>query len=276
MYLTTPTATASPGPAPLAGKPSPLVYEHLGPTGLEGRLRIDVADQAFRRSTELVRGPHTVLLGMSPGNGYFTKKRVEIAVAAFAQLSGNVAVIVPDAISIHTYRALGYSESDCRAHVKKHGQHLKNRAQRAIELSAVQTPGARVRQLDWNRDVASIPGFVDARARLERLVEHDPRFRHDVLGVARTVIEGKRQGAGATEAAVREAANYLLSEFAFIRVCRSLLGERVVVPYHKPFPLAADLAAGVYGESIPGVSWPTYEIEILGGDELAAGGSHAH
>jgi tRNA-dependent cyclodipeptide synthase len=220
-----------------------------------------------------MRKPHVVLLGMSVGNGFFSRKRIEIAICGFARLSGDLAVIVPDSIAIHTYLALGYTESEARASVKKRGLGLKSRCRRAIELSRAMSP-AKVRMLDWESDVSSQSLYQGAYAEVKRLFETHNRFRGDLLRTARSVVESKTTDSDITESALVECAHYLLKELAYFRICRDLFGMDVLIPYHSFIGVAADFCDGVYGEPVRGVGWAVYDIDLLGDTDAALGGSY--
>src|SRR5262249_46582201 len=151
--------------------------------GLEGRLRILPRrhTRALRTGMDLLgKQPH-VVLGMSPGNAFFTRKRIEIAVCGMARLFGEVTVVVPDAIAVHTYRALGYSEQQSRAKAKENGLNIKNRCQRAMERARIESPSTELRILDWECDVKSLPGYWEAYGRVCTLFDTNEHFRKDVL-----------------------------------------------------------------------------------------------
>src|SRR5262245_57233868 len=111
-----------------------FVYLHRNADSLEGKLRILPArhNRALRTGLELLRKRPLIILGMSPGNAFFTRKRVEIAVCAMARLFGEVAIVVPDTIAVHTYRALGYDEKQSQAKAKKKGLNIRNHCLHAI------------------------------------------------------------------------------------------------------------------------------------------------
>lgn len=254
--------------------PDPLRYVHAGPEGVEGQLRVlsTVHSPAFALGLELMNKPHVVLLGMSPGNGFFSRKRVDIAVCGFAQLSGNVAVVVPDTIAIHTYRALGYTEREGRDRARKHGQLLKSRCRRSIELSRTLS-SASVRLLDWDVDVTAQHQYEAAWTEVMLLFETHKRFRADILLTAQSFIQSRTTDP-LTESALVECANYILKELAWLRICRNALGMDVLVPYHKYFAVAADFCDGLYSEPVPGVGWAVYDIDLFGETGDATGGAH--
>jgi tRNA-dependent cyclodipeptide synthase len=209
---------------------------------------------------------------MSPGNGFFSRKRVEIAICGFARLSGNVAVVVPDTIAIHTYRALGYAERAAKERVKKHGLLLKGRCRRALELNGALSPDSQVRMLDWENDISSGSNYQSAYAEVKGLFETHQRFREDILQTARMFLESKASSSPISEAAAAECSHYLLKELAFLRICRGILGTDVLIPYHKHFAVAADFCDGVYGDPVSGVGWVVYDIDLFDENGEPSGG----
>jgi tRNA-dependent cyclodipeptide synthase len=264
-----------PGVAPLAGRDvqlcpraaESLLYRHWGPQGIEGTLRIlPLCDnRALKTGQDLLSTRPLVLLGMSPGNAYFTRKRIEIAVCGMAHLLGDVALVIPDTIATHTYRALGYPEKECQAKARANGLNIRNRALRAMERVRVDSPSGNIRILDWERDIASLPGYWQAYARVCHLFDTNERFRSDVLLKGSDVLSAKLGGQAPTRAALRENADYLLKEFAYFRVCRAAFGRDLVVPYYQSFALAHGFCDGGYSEPLPGIGWLVYEIEIFNG-----------
>jgi tRNA-dependent cyclodipeptide synthase len=213
---------------------------------------------------------------MSPGNGFFTRKRIEIAVCGMAHLFGEVAVVVPDTIAVHTYRALGYSEQQSLAKARSNGQSVKNRCQRAIERARTECPSANLRIVDWERDVASLAGYPDAYTKVCALFETNGTFRRDVLEKGRAVLTAKLDSALVTDAAVRECVEYLLNEFAYYLLLRASFGRDVVLPYHQDFGLGHGFCDGAYDEPQPGVGWLIYDIDLFGDDRSEHGVTYAN
>ena len=243
-----------------------FVYDHVGPDGrLEGRLRIarEPHSPALQLGLDLLDRPHTVLLGFSPGNGYFNTKRVEIALCGFAQLSGDVTVVVPDTIAAHTYRARGYSDTDSDASAKAEGRNLKRRCRRGLERSSITSPSARMRVLDWERDVWAAAWVPRAHARIEQLFETDAAFRAQTIDLVHVVLGTKVGSEHITPAALREGANYVLKELAFMSACRETLGVDVIIPYYRRWTLGTNFCEGVFGDAVPGVGWMVYDIEVF-------------
>jgi tRNA-dependent cyclodipeptide synthase len=263
-----PPATAPTSHDSCPQMPEPFVYEHRGAHGLEGRLRILPRrhTRALRTGLDLLPARPLAVLGFSPGNAFFTRKRVEIAVCAMARLFGEVAVVIPDTIAVHTYRALGYNEKQSYVKARENGLNLKNRCLRAIERVRAESPTADVRILDWDRDVASLPGYSNAYARVSALFDANERFRNDVLDKGYSVLGAKLGRETVTYAAAREGVEYLLKELAYFTLFRSTFGRDVVVPYHQDFRLGQSFCDGGYQDPLPGIGWLIYDIDVPSDD----------
>jgi tRNA-dependent cyclodipeptide synthase len=120
-----------------------------------------------------------------------------------------------------------------------------------------------MRVLDWERDVWADPRVTRAHAAIERLFETNEAFRDSTLDLVQTVLGSKTARAEIGAEALREGANYVLKELAFMGTCRSLLGVDVIIPYHRRFVLGASFTEGVYGEAAPGVGWLVYDVELF-------------
>lgn len=266
---------------PCSPAPESFVYEHSGPDGpdrMEGRLRILPArhTRALRIGLDMLPKQPLIILGISPGNAFFTRKRIEIAICGMARLFGEVNVIVPDTIAVHTYRALGYSEQQSYARAKENGLNIKNRCLRAIERARIESPSAKLRMLDWERDVTTLSGYWDAYAGVCRLFETNARFRNDVLDKGRAVLSAKQPETTIAEAAVREGVEYLLKEFAYFKLFRAAFGRNVVIPYHQDFALGQSFCDGGYAEPLPGIGWLIYDIDVFGANQITKGVSYAN
>jgi tRNA-dependent cyclodipeptide synthase len=243
--------------------PDSLGYLHRGPAGVEASFSFNerLAHPNTRSTADYFRSPHTVLLGFSVGNGYFTRRRVEIAVRGCAQHTAELALLVPDAISVHTYRALGYTEPQSQARWKKHRLHMSNRVRHAMKLAEMMGEPANMRLLSWAGHVSSLAALPSAMARVENLMLTNEVFRADVMDTARLVLEGKRDGEH-TESSIREASNYLLSELAFISICSQYFDSPVLIPYYKHFEVGIKFCAGAYDAPVENVSWAVYNIDL--------------
>lgn len=245
--------------------PETFTYDHYGPDGLEGRLSILPANHspALQIGLDLLPQRPLVLFGISPGNAFFTRKRVEVAICGMAQLFGEVTIVVPDTIGTHTYRALGLSEEKARTKARKEGLNIKNRCMRAMERALTDNPTAKLQLLDWENDIATLPGYRDTYAYVSRLFDTNPDFRQDVLAKGYEVLSKKIPEASITPTAVREGVEYLLKEFAYMMLSRDVFGRDLVIPYHQDFALGHRFCDGTYHAPLHGIGWLIFDIDMV-------------
>ncbi|SHL96977.1 tRNA-dependent cyclodipeptide synthase [Chitinophaga sp. CF418] len=243
---------------------SNLAHRHYEINVPDGSLRILplLHSPALQVGWEMLNRQPLVLLGMSPGNAFFTRKRIEVAISAMAKLFDEVHVLVPDTIAAHTYRALGYSEQEAIAKAKRNGQNIKNRCLRAMERARIESPLSKLRMLDWDQDIATLPGYEESYANVCHLFDTNEAFRRDALDKGRSVLAGKLDSALITEAAALESIQYLLKEFAYMAICRNGENRDIIIPYHQDFALGHGFCDGQYQDALPGLGWVVFEIEL--------------
>ncbi|WP_080055323.1 tRNA-dependent cyclodipeptide synthase [Spirosoma aerolatum] len=241
-----------------------LTYTHDGPEGIEGRLRILPVShtRALQIGLDLLPQQPLVLLGISLGNTFFTRKRIEIAICGMAQLFGEVTIVIPDSVTAHTYRALGYDEARSKAKARTAGQKIKNRCLRAIERARKVNPSATIRILDWEQDISTLSGYWEAYTHACQIFDRNPHFQQAVLNKGYSVLAKRVPEASITRAAVRECIEYLFKEFAYLMVCRTALGRDLVIPYHQDSALGQRFCDGEYQEPLPGIGYLIFEIDL--------------
>ncbi|MFJ2116618.1 MULTISPECIES: tRNA-dependent cyclodipeptide synthase [unclassified Streptomyces] len=179
------------------------------------------------------RGEH-VLIGVSPGNSYFSEGRLASLLLWSSELFQKVDVIVPDISVVHTYRALG--DPPDRAWSKAQIQTRRIRRRVARSWEAIGVPGG-------DRPVLTLSQFTDhptyrrVHQRLERVVEHDPMVRDLFLRASGQALAAHLKGVQPTEWQLTEGMRYLLAELPLCTHAPGILGEPSSVNiYHQVIP----------------------------------------
>ncbi len=73
------------------------------------------------------------LIGISLHNPYFTEDRLITILVGFSHYFEQVVVLLADSIAIHNYQTMGYSDSKAQSKVRKHGNRMVNRINRAMD-----------------------------------------------------------------------------------------------------------------------------------------------
>lgn len=185
------------------------------------------------------------IIGMSPGNSYFKDDAVRFLLRETVARFGRAVVFVADVPAIQTYLALGYDEAKARRKAILKGNNLKNRTRNIMKELGFD--GATVHVVEWDEEVADRPEYAEAYRSVLRLYDTNAAFAQAANETTGSVLWHAEPGRAADENAVRTAAQYLLSEFAFLECAPSLFGvEGVLYVYHKPWPVYERYIAGAF------------------------------
>ena len=244
--------------------PPRLTYRHPEPDGQYASFNILPCAHSpmFRAGQELLKDRPAIMLGISPGNGFFTRQHIEIALCAFAHLLHDVTVVIPDVIAVHTFLAMGYTEKQSLEKARHNGRNLRNRCQHAFEKAQASFPDARLQWPDWERDISVLPGYEENYAQLTDLFECNASFRQEILRLGESVLASKSGDRIITEPAAREASQYLLKELAYLMMSRRVFGRDLVIAYHQDFYLLDLLLEYGFTEQLAGVGAIRYTIEL--------------
>ena len=188
------------------------------------------------------------IIGISPGNPYFTEARLTSLLKRATAEYGHVTIMIPDTPAIHTYRALGYALNKAREKaISKGGNAIRNRLDRVLpELGEA---AAKVRVLDWEKDVAGQVAYKAAHRRICALYNCSDAFNAAVSGATAEVLENKsryhKRNIADMSSAVQEGGKYLLAELAFLDAADQILGvPQPTYIYHNPWPVFEHLIKG--------------------------------
>lgn len=190
------------------------------------------------------------IIGMSPGNSYFTDELVKNLLKKTVEQFGKVAVLIPDIPAISTYIALGYPENRARRDkaIPK-GNALKNRTQKA--MTELGYGAHQVRIIDWENEVENNISYQGRYEKIRNLYEQNPEFHTVTNNASQAVIENSSKEPKSIEQASKVAAHYLLSELAFLEFAPSFLdAEKVTYIYHKNWAVYEDYIAGKFDKII--------------------------
>ena len=67
---------------------------------------------SYEKGYQIVRDKGVAILGMSPGNSYYTTPTVHSLIDFTARIFSKVYAVIPDEPSVHTWKALGYTDRE--------------------------------------------------------------------------------------------------------------------------------------------------------------------
>lgn len=178
----------------------------------------------------LDQGVH-VLIGISPGNSYFSEQRITDLLRWAAHAFRRIDVIIPDAAEVETRLALGYPEDQAHRKARGSANRIRNRAVRACITAGVPTDRTRILLLS---DIAKRPDYQAARWRCEEGLADDPELREICLRPARHILRTHLKGREPTAEQTERAMGYLLAEMPLMLDTPGLLCvESSSLIYHQ-------------------------------------------
>jgi len=220
-----------------------------------------------QRGWELAKKRELITMGISLGNGYFNRERVELILTGMASQFEEVVVLMPDSPALHTYRALGYDEHNANKNMKKHRYEVERYCRRTSEKIEYEYGKNNIRILRWS-DITEQACYQEAMAQVLTLYQNHPGFREAILRNTDRYILARLDNKkidvhqlGGFQKILEHAAHYLLEEMAFHDVIYTLIGKDTIASYYRDLEIGGKYTNGEYGNpSNPHLGWVTYSI----------------
>lgn len=216
----------------------------------EGHAAMFVMEPYSDRCREIYRRGEHVLVGVSPGNGYFSEQRLAALLAWANRVFTTVETIVPDVSLVHTYQALGDAPRQARKTARQQSGRMCRRISRAWEATGVVPAHQRIRLLS---EFTAHPVYTRLRAQVERAIVADPGCRQALHGATRTALASRMKGTEPTDGQVEEAAGYLVAEMPLCMDAPAILETPTSVNiYHQVLPIIPIMFASAPLRPAPG------------------------
>lgn len=229
-----------------------IIYEHIGEEGKRYQLSLNLVDTtpAHLKGWELVQQRGLMTVGISLGNGYFNRKRLEIILAGMANYFSEVVIIIPDLPTLHGYYALSYDEHTAMHKLKIHSRSLVHQCETIF--NEILNLKATTNIITWKNVLMQEAHYQKAYQRAIDIYQSNTEFRqkvqedteHHILAV---LGDKDINQIGGMKMVVEKAAHYLLEEMAFHEVSHLLLGKESISSYYKPLELITKYVNGQYG-----------------------------
>lgn len=245
------------------------IYEHVCKrNGCRKVLTLNLVGEtpAHKKGWELVKKRDLVTVGISIGNGYFSRERVEIILMGMASYFSNLIVVVPDLPAMHTYRGLGCDEHQAMERVKRHMQDINRYYRRISELIESTFHVNNMKMLTWSEHFFQEKPYKNAYSQAIEIYHSNSDFRESILRNTERYIlarleEQDVQQLGGMRRVVEKAAHYLLEEMAFHAMFHTVLEDEPIFSYYKDLELVPNYLNGTYGPPPNShVGWIVYNI----------------
>lgn len=199
------------------------------------------------------RSMHTIenilIIGMSPGNGYFKQEVVNKLISFGLQKTSTIGIFIPDVPAISTYISLGYPKNIAR--VKKaipQGNNFRNRIQKTIQDQNLDKD--KIIIFNWQKElIDEKSAYRKAFNYVSDLYKNNINFKNDINLATEAVLKSNPfKKKEITLVDVEIGTHYILSEFAFMLFLPSYLPQykQFIYGYHNPWPVWEKFISGKY------------------------------
>jgi cyclo(L-tyrosyl-L-tyrosyl) synthase len=196
---------------------------------------------AFKNGYNIVDAKGTAIIGMSPGNSYFKRETIDTLITECAKKFSKIILMIPDKPAVHTYKAIGYSDSDAERKARLKCNALVNNCN--YSLSKINNDAIVIAK--WDNSIVNSSEYNNQYNYFNELYNTNEAFRKDVRDTTKNVIEKKIKDNNNIESAIDEGVTYLLSELPFITTCAKMYGPIGYI-YHNHWPIYENYINGVY------------------------------
>lgn len=226
------------------------IYEHQN--GQVLTLNLVGTTPAHLRGWQLVQQRQFITMGISIGNGYFSRERLEVIIIGMASYFKEVLVIIPDLPTMHSYIALGYADFEAMSRVKKHRKDILRHYKKISEQAEQLLSKSNISFLQWNNEFFQKEIYQSAYNRAIEMYNQNGMFREAILRNTERYILARLedrdvQQLGGIKKVVERSSGYLLEEMAFHEVCHLISNKPLLSSYYKEFELTTNYISGFYG-----------------------------
>ena len=184
------------------------------------------------------------IIWLNEGDRHFTEENIGKVLRLADKEFKRVVIVSPSSPAQHTFRALGYEESEVIKKAKLSSDLLKNRAMK--ELSKVNHKN-KFHIVNWESEILASQNYDSSLQEMMQLYEQNLEFREDARAVTKKALGGKFENKKKLEKALDEAVLHLIEELAFVLACpKEYSVDRAAYIYHKEWEIFEDLITGRY------------------------------
>ncbi|MFC4913035.1 tRNA-dependent cyclodipeptide synthase [Actinomadura gamaensis] len=202
-----------------------------------------------RNCARLYERAEHVLVGVSPGNGYFNKPRLSALLRWAGARFDQVDAVVPDVSLTHTYQALGQPPALAWKNANHKAGKTRRRVARAWDDIGVARAEQRIHLLS---DFVDHPHYGRMRAHFDAVLDADPALREAFVEASRHVLRAYLKGGEPTGEQIDEGTNYLAAEMPLCLDTPTIMGvPSSVTVYHRWMPMIEAMFASPYTDVSP-------------------------
>jgi cyclo(L-tyrosyl-L-tyrosyl) synthase len=175
-----------------------------------------------------------VLVGMSPGNGYFSEENMISILAGISRLAPKVAILVPDLPHIHNFLGMGYDSKVAQKKARKDTSQTNNRLKRVFDVLTNDLGINNLEIFNWETQVEFNTDYQKKLSIIYDEYESNPEFHLCVNTVIHNYLQSKIKDKTVKHDNIAHAVHYYLKELALFTAPKSVFKEHsLVVAYYQ-------------------------------------------
>jgi tRNA-dependent cyclodipeptide synthase len=203
-------------------------------------------DDIFYRSGSDNFGKLKLLIGMSPGNGYFTEDNMVKLISGLCQYVPGVYILIPDKPHIYNFLGMGYTPKQAQKKSKKDINQTKNRLKRAVDRLVNDQGVSNFSVVDWESQVAASSRFRIAIDQIMAEYAINTEFREMTNQLTFEYLIGRVKDRTVHKIDVNQGVIYYLEELALFASQNEIFGEDLTVCYYRKWGEGLDCIANLF------------------------------
>lgn len=178
-------------------------------------------------------GSKNILLGISPGNGFFSEENLLEILLYICSIAPKVYIVVPDAPHIHNFIGMGYAPNKAEKKTKKENKQTVSRLQKTIDVLKTAYNVSNFAIIDWQSEIENHPVYQKNYRLILDEYHNNSDFQHDINTLSYQYLQSRTQNRTIEQIVVKEGVKYYLKELALFSAMPHLFGESPIVGYYK-------------------------------------------
>jgi tRNA-dependent cyclodipeptide synthase len=208
-------------------------------------------------------GKSSVVIGMSPGNGYFTIENMVNIIAGICEKSPKVYVIVPDTPHIHNFIAYGYTFSRAKKKAKKDNNQTNNRLAHAADILRNKLNINNFEILNWELSIETNSNYLANTKIIINSYITNNEFQYKINKPTFQYLKSRAKNRTTSDMIISEGVKYYLKELAFFTVLKEVIGEHAIIAYYNQWGEGLDFIEELFPKFSKNFSMIQYQLPSM-------------
>ncbi|MBU2712557.1 tRNA-dependent cyclodipeptide synthase [Zooshikella harenae] len=178
-------------------------------------------------------GKTSILVGISPGNGYFSESNIISILSGMCKHSPFVYILVPGEIHIHNFIGIGYPADMARKKAKRDINQTNNRLDRAVNIMQTDLSIDNFRIIDWLSEIERNMEYKNNLCLILEEYNSNQEFQLAVNTITYRYMSSRAKNRKINRINVSEGVLYYLKELSLFASFATIFGEKIIIAYYK-------------------------------------------